>query len=219
MRAPWAPQGRAAMHRASTTSGIGDPFWLAACRLFRCRPRGGRCRYVAAAGWRQLCRVARRRCAKGTRARRSPPPCVVDAVTLRMFSGLCEGPSGLAGGVSVQGAGGSLARTARVYRRHAFFIRLRYVATKSRLKTSFNVAITTGALISCVLADAIIGTWARCGPGSLCGASGQAFSGVKKTLNKSLAFGFSNKQAFRFNILQERLSRPADWFSVSLIDR
>jgi len=37
----------------------------------------------------------------------------------------------------------------------------------------------------------------------------------KKTLNKSLAFGLSNKERCRFNILQERLSRPTDWFRVS----
>jgi len=38
----------------------------------------------------------------------------------------------------------------------------------------------------------------------------------RKTLNKSLECGFSNEELFRFNILQERLSRPTDLFSVSL---
>jgi len=46
------------------------------------------------------------------RGRRGPPACAVDAVALRMFSGLRAGLSRLAGRVSVQGGGGSLARMA-----------------------------------------------------------------------------------------------------------
>jgi len=41
----------------------------------------------------------------------------------------------------------------------------------------------------------------------------------EKTPNESLEFGFSNQEPFRFNILQKQLSRPADWFSVSLNHR
>ena len=39
---------------------------------------------------------------------------------------------------------------------------------------------------------------------------------LRKTLNKSLEWGFSNKASFRFGRLQRRQSRPTDLFSVSL---
>ena len=39
---------------------------------------------------------------------------------------------------------------------------------------------------------------------------------LEKTLNKPLEFGSANEELPRFNVLQERLSRPADLFSVSL---